>query len=122
MQFGHKLLLIILISMGIGGCASRSEPEPQTEESVEVKENLAIIQAQADLAAARDMNAEWMVREESIHQHPITLGRILDHAQLAHQAGNEEEAIRLARLVSKFARLGIEQAKSQINAAPYYPQ
>lgn len=122
MQFGHKLLVVAVITFGVSGCASRPEPEPQTEQVIEIKENLAIIQAQADLAEAREMHAEWMVREASIHRNPVTLGQILDHAQRAHQSGNEEEAIRLARLVSKFARLGIEQAKSQINAAPYYPQ
>ena len=108
--------------MILSGCASRIEPELQTEQPTEIKENLAIIQAQADLTEARSMSAEWMVREPSIHQNPVTLGQILDHAQLAHQAGNEVEAIRLARLVSKYARLGVEQAKSQVNAAPYYPQ
>ena len=122
MHIGQKLLVIVVIAIGVSGCASRTEPEPPAEPVVEVRENLAIIQAQADLAEAREMHAEWMVREASIHRNPITLGQILDHAQLAHQRGNEEEAIRLARLVSKFARLGIEQAKSQIDATPYYPQ
>ena len=87
-----------------------------------IKENLAIVQATADLEQAQSMNAEWMVREKSIHPHPVTLGQILEQAQTAHLEGNETEAIRLARIVSKFSRLGVEQAIEQATAAPYYPQ
>ncbi len=94
----------------------------ELEKPTEIKENLAIVQATSDLEQARSMNAEWMVREESIHHHPVTLGQILERAQIAHEEGNDAEAIRLARIVSKFARLGLEQAREQATAAPFYPQ
>lgn len=124
MLFGHKILASMAIVLIITGCASQPTPSPDKDggELVEIKENLAILQAQADLDQARSLNAEWMVREETIHHNPVALGEILARAKQAHQDGDEVEAIRLARIVSRFARLGLEQAKAQSNASPYYPQ
>jgi Tfp pilus assembly protein PilF len=122
MLLGRKLLICIAIVAIFSGCASQPEPEQEPQQPAKVKENLAIVQATADLEQAQSMNAEWMVREKSIHPHPITLGQILEQAKTAHLEGHEAEAIRLARIVSKFARLGVAQALEQATAAPYYPQ
>jgi uncharacterized protein YceK len=122
MLLGRKLLICIAIAAILSGCASRPDQEQEPEQPAEVEENLAIVQATADLEQARSLNAEWMVREESIHPHPVTLGQILEQAQMAQLEGHETEAIRLARIVSKFARLGVEQALEQATATPYYPQ
>lgn len=122
MLLGRKLLICLAIAAIFSGCASQPEPEQEPEQPAEIKENLAIVQAKVDLEQARSMNAEWMVREKSIHPDPVTLGQILEQAQIAHLDGHETEAIRLARIVSKFARLGVEQALEQAAAAPYYPQ
>ncbi|MGB5706773.1 MAG: hypothetical protein WBM41_08060 [Arenicellales bacterium] len=124
MFFGHKNLASMAIALTIAGCASQPTPSSDTDggQLGEIEQNLAILQAQADLDQARSLNAEWMVREETVHHNPVTLGEILTRAQQAHQDGDEAEAIRLARIVSRFARLGLEQTKAQSNASPYYPQ
>ncbi len=63
-----------------------------------------------------------MVLEPRVDPLPVTLTTILARAEAAQASGDVILATDLADKVSRFARLGLEQAASQEGAAPYYPQ
>jgi PBP1b-binding outer membrane lipoprotein LpoB len=123
MSLPFKLALCLTTVLLIIGCASKPDPSENTpSEVVQVPDNQAILQAETDLEQARGMLSEWMVREPSLDDQPLTLGQILGYARQKQEAGDVTEATRLANLVSKFSRLGLRQAQWQKEAGPFYPQ
>jgi hypothetical protein len=123
MSLPSTLALCLTAVLLVAGCASKPDPVEQTpSEVVQVPDNPAILQAEANLEQAQLMHSEWMVREPSLDHRPLTLGQILGYARQKQEAGDTIEATRLANIVSKFARLGLQQAQWQRQAQPFYPQ
>ncbi|MEA3291197.1 MAG: hypothetical protein U9Q71_02665 [Pseudomonadota bacterium] len=82
----------------------------------------AIAQAEQALAMAKEKDGIWMALDKSTGKKAVNLPKLLDAAKKAQQDGNAAEAARIAEKVSAFAELGIAQADSQPDAAPFYLQ
>ena len=113
-------ILILAVVFSLAGCAVTEENVPTPPP--EPLPNPAIVEAENDLAAAIALQAEWMVRLSPDEAETRSLSEILQQAKRAEENGDSETATSLARQVSRFARLGIDQARRQQNAAPFYPQ
>ena len=103
------------------------ETVPVDESNIELAEpelaiNPAIEQATQALKWVQKMGHEWLIRVEEVSDFPVPLSQILDLAVSYHEDGDELKATEYANIVSRFANLGIAQAKSQSSATPFYPQ
>ena len=79
-----------------------------------------ITQAQHDLKSAAKSGAVWRLVDEATGSGAIGIDKLLKLAQKKLDAGQENEAKRLAKRVSWAALLGINQANEQKQAKPYY--
>jgi hypothetical protein len=127
MPGASKPLSCLVLGLLLTGCASSPGPKLSTDQQSALTEsaateNPAIQEAEDDLQHARIQRAEWMVIESAISTHPVSLGEILDLAREKQRNGDQNGATLLAQKVSRFARLGIDQALQQANAKPFYPQ
>ena len=123
MSFPPKLALYLFSIMLVTGCTSKPElAEEESTKVVQITDNEDILQAETDLEQARQRHSEWMVREPALKHEPLPLGSILEYAKEKQAAGDTLEASRLAKKVSRFAHLGLEQALRQQQARPFYPQ
>ncbi len=120
MSFRPKFLLFSMVILLVAGCATAPKEEPAAPPPI--PENPAILQAELDLEQAKNLNAEWIVRLNPGDESAQSLSKILDMAKQAQESGETDRATELAQKVIQFARLGINQATEQENAAPYYPQ
>ena len=88
----------------------------------EIPSNPDITMAEANLERARLQLAEWTVLDTRSAGRRVPLSDLLELARQEQKNGNYPEASRLAKKVSRFALLGLQQALQQANARPYYPQ
>ena len=72
----------------------------------------AIASAETVLAEASKAGAEWAIWDKAVPsgEDAPSLTEILDVAKEKQQAGDLDEAVRLAKLVDFYARCGVEQA------------
>lgn len=101
-----------LFASGCAGADTGQEPTPTNLE--------AIAQAETDLAVAKERSSVWMLIDKSTGKKAVPLPKLLDAAKKAEGEGNIEEANRIAARVSTFAKLGIEQAESQLEPRPFF--
>ena len=73
----------------------------------------AIEQAEAALAAAVSAGSVWQLIDKSTGSSSVPLDKLLGAAKKKQEAGDHDEAIRIANRVSGAASLGVEQAESQ---------
>ncbi len=76
--------------------------------------------AEQKLAMAKEMNSEWRVIDKATGGSAQDLSKLLQVAKEKAEAGDSEEAIRLAKRVIQFSELGVAQAKAQKGAMPQY--
>lgn len=112
-----SLALIVLLAGCVGTTPPGGAPAVAT-----ISANPEIVAAQATLERAQLQLAEWTVIETTIAEYPLPLSTLLKVAREKQRSGDYFEASRLAKKVSRFARLGLQQALQQANARPYYPQ
>lgn len=82
----------------------------------------AIAAAETVLAEASKAGAEWAIWDKAVpaDEDAPSLAEILDVAKEKQKAGDMDEAVRLAKLVDFYAKLGVEQAA--VNAQAGIPK
>jgi hypothetical protein len=82
----------------------------------------AIEKAEKSLAAAAAAGSVWQLIDKATGSGSASLDKLLGAAKEKSEAGDFDEAIRIADKVSDAAMLGVEQAESQKGkATPFYP-
>ena len=89
------------------------------DKAAEAKQALA--KAEAALADAAAAGAVWRLIDKSTGSKAVNLDKLLGAAKKKQEAGELDEAIRIANRVSEAAMLGKEQIESQKGKAePFY--
>ena len=112
--------LVLAASLVVAGCASAGSHEKGKMAEKPMVENAAIKQAEADLKAAKAVNGQWRVIDKATGGKAVSISKLLKAAHKKAEAGETEEANRIAAHVSKAAMIGIEQAKRYAATKPYY--
>ncbi len=110
-----------LFIMGIGtlmlaGCAQT----PMTYGDPAAELNVAIQTAEKKLAMAQEANAEWRIIDKATGGSAVDLSKILSVAKEKAEAGEMDEARRLADAVIKYSELGLKQSAEQAGSGPVY--
>lgn len=119
-------LMVTVFAVGVSGCATDAKTEGAKEGAAMMKKGdpaaskAALAAAKADVAAAKKHGSEWMIIDKVTGRQPIS--KILAKAEELDKKGDHAEAERLAKKVSWAAKAGVEQAKNQANAMPFYPK
>ena len=81
----------------------------------------AIYQAEKTRAGAVSAGSVWQLIDPATGSRSVSLDKLLGEAKKKSEAGDYDEAIRIADRVSDAAMLGVEQAESQKGkVAPFY--
>ena len=80
----------------------------------------SITQAEQDLKSAAQSGAVWRIVDKATGSGAVGIDKLLKLAKKKLDEDQDEEAKRLATLVSWAAHLGINQAKEQKQAKPFY--
>ena len=124
----RKLLALALTtSFVIAGCASTGSDDKAgmaAADSSMAADSMAIdspvAQAEADLAAAIEAHGQWRVIDKATGSKAVNLTDLMKVAKEKAEAGETEEANRIAAHISKAAKIGTEQAARYAGATPYY--
>ncbi|MCY4049999.1 MAG: hypothetical protein OXF60_00680 [Gammaproteobacteria bacterium] len=124
-SFINKGWALLLFAFTLSGCSESrighveitnsdletKGPSVQSDEPLESTSKIfkPLQNAKFDLGLALATNSEWMVHEESISSHPVSLSEILLTAEQHYENDNLIEGERLSLLISKFARLAFQQ-------------
>lgn len=111
----HRSWTSLVAAALLVGCAT-------TTTQVGASAGDAIAQAEKDLAMASEAGGVWRLIDKSTGGSSKPLNNLLAVAKKKLEAGDEEEAMRIAKRVSEHAKLGIAQAEQQANAMPSYPE
>ena len=79
-----------------------------------------ITQAEQDMKSAARSSAVWRLVDKAIGAGAIGIDKLLKLAKKTLDEGQDDEARRVATLVSWAAQLGISQANAQQQAKPFY--
>ena len=79
-----------------------------------------ITQAEQDLKSAVQSSAVWRLVDKATGSGAVGIDKLLKLAKKKLDEGQDDEAERLATLVSWAAQLGIQQASGQEQAKPFY--
>ena len=79
-----------------------------------------IIQTEQDLKSVARSGAVWRLVDKAIGAGAIGIDKLLKLAKKTLDKGQDDEARRVATLVSWAAQLGISQANAQKQAKPFY--
>ena len=79
-----------------------------------------IIQAEQDLKSVARSGAVWRLVDKATGAGAIGINKLLKLAKKALDEGQDDEARRVATLMSWAAQLGISQANAQKQAKPFY--
>ena len=79
-----------------------------------------ITRAEQDLKSAVQSSAVWRLVDKATGSGAVGIDKLLKLAKKKLDEGQDEEAKRLATLVSWAAQLGITQANEQKQAKPFY--
>ncbi len=79
-----------------------------------------IEQAQTDLDAAKAVGGHWRIIDKATGGKAQNLSKLLKAAKKKAEAGDMAEAERIAKRVSKFAKLGQAQAAKYKGSLPSY--
>jgi hypothetical protein len=110
----RTILLTACLALTLGGCAEmETKPAAATAKpaaaaaSTELDQTIA--SAEKEIAAAKKVGI-WRDTE-----------KFLDEAKKAKAAGKTDDALKLAKKALKQAQLAQQQAASQVNSHPVYP-
>ena len=79
-----------------------------------------ITQAEKDLKLAAQSGAVWRLVDKATGTGAVGIDKLLKLAQKKLDEGQDDEAKRLAALVSWAAQLGMDQANKQKSVKPFY--
>jgi hypothetical protein len=88
--------------------------------SVYAGSDAAVAEAEAALAQAKELGAEWRLIDSATGSKAGSLSKLLAVAKEKASNGENDEVIRIANKVTVAAMLGIDQAKAQASASPTY--
>lgn len=112
----RKLIIMGIGALMLAGCAQT----PMTGGDPAAELQVIIKQAEDKLAMAQAANAEWRILDKATGGSAVDLSKILSLAKEKAEAGETDEARRLAEQVIKFSELGLEQAETQAGSGPIY--
>ena len=98
----RKTIVIAVLAMAVGGCGTAGKNKTSYEE--------LFAQAQSEVRIAQQMGFLWRDTK-----------KILAQSRHAHEQGDKDRAMRLAKEALRQAQLAQEQAKSQANPQIVYP-
>lgn len=115
-----KLSVMAWLAGSALACALSTANVVAADKAQEVASEISA--AEAALAEASKLDAVWAIWDSAVPsgEDAPSLDEILDVAKQKEQAGDLDEAMRLAKLVAFHARAGIEQA--QINERAGIPE
>jgi len=111
-----KKTTTIMSLLLLGACVTTPPPA----ETASTGADEAIMKADEALKVAQAAGGEWRLIDKATGGSAVPIRKMLSAAKKKAEAGETEEAIRLANRVATAAMLGVEQAKGQANAAPSY--
>ena len=114
-----SLALVLTSSLLISACASTAGHDKE-KMAGEMSAADPIAQAETDLAAAIAAGGQWRVIDKATGSKAVDLSKLMAAAKKKAEAGETEEANRMAAHVSKAATIGLEQAQRYAGATPYY--
>ena len=112
-----KLARAVAVSgfLGLAACQTSVAGDKATDAQQ------AIDQAEKALASADSAGSVWQLIDKATGSSSVSLSKLLGAAKKKSEAGEFDEAIRIANRVSDAAMLGVEQAESQKGkVAPFY--
>ncbi len=117
-------LMVAVFAVGFSGCATDSKQGADKGAMKKTGDaaaaDAAIAAAKKDVAAAKKADSEWLIIDKVTGRQPVS--KILAKAEELNKKGDHAEAERLAKKASWAAKAGVEQAKDQADAKPYYPK
>lgn len=114
-----KISGAFVLSALLGCSTSQVAVDANAEEKVGLAQQ-AIEKAEAELAAAKSATSVWQLIDKATGSRSQPLDKLLAAAKKKQEAGEYDEAIRIANRVAEAAMLGVEQAESQKNPEPFY--
>ncbi len=115
-----KNLLTLITIVSITACGTIGTGVQAQDKAADVEK--AIQTAETELAAAAEAGHVWRLIDPATGSSSQDLGKLLEAAKEKQQAGELDEALRIANRVAEAAVLGQEQAKLATDAAPFYNQ
>lgn len=114
-RFGLAFLLSALL-----GCSTSQVSMEASADEKATQAQQAIEKAETELAAAEAADSVWQLIDPATGSSSVSLDKLLAAAKMKQEAGEFDEAIRIADRVAEAAMLGVEQAESQKGAKPFY--
>ncbi len=114
------LVLALTTSLFMAGCASASGDKEKMAMEGSMATSPAIVQAEKDLAAAIEANAQWKILDKSTGGKAASMKKLLSVAKKKAEEGNMDEANRIAMRISEITAVSIDQSKRYAGALPYY--
>jgi len=113
----QALAIVLTTSLLFAGCASTETKDDAAMASVTTP---AITQAKADLDTAIKAGAQWRIIDKSTGSKAVDLTKLLAVAEKKAEAGEMDEANRIAARVSKASNIAVGQQKRYAGTMPYY--
>lgn len=107
----QRCTALLSAALILASCASAMA----TEES-----SAALSQAKIDVQAAQAVEGEWRIIDKAMNNEAEKLSKLLKLAEKKALEGDTEEAERIAKKVSDFAKRGADQATTYKGSVPYY--
>lgn len=101
-----------LLGCGISQVAMAEDKAAQAQQAIE--------KAEMELSAAKSAGSVWQLIDKATGSSSVPIDKLLEVAKKKQEAGEHDEAIRIANRVAEAAILGTEQAESQKDPEPFY--
>jgi hypothetical protein len=112
-RFIYTLVLSATFGLGINSTAFAGGNAADAQQAID--------KAGEGVAAAQAAKSEWQLIDKATGSSSAPLGKLLGVAKKKQEAGEYDEAVRIANRVADAAMLGVEQAESQMGKVePFY--
>lgn len=102
------------------GCSTSLVSMEASAQDMAAQAQQAIETAESELAAAKSADSVWRLIDKATGSSSQPIDKLLEAAKKKQEAGEYDEAIRIANRVAEAAILGTEQAESQKDLEPFY--
>lgn len=112
-KFVYAFVLSAIFGMGVNHTVFAGETAADAQQAID--------KAGKAVAAAQAAGSEWQLIDKATGSSSAPLGKLLGAAKKKLEAGEFDEAVRIANRVADAAMLGLEQAESQMGKVePFY--
>lgn len=112
-KLGYALAFCGILGLTAGQTSMAGDKAADAQQAIE--------QAEQSLSAAASAGSVWQLIDKATGGSSVSLDKLLGAAKKKKEAGEFDEAIRIANRVSDAAMLGVEQAESQKGKVkPFY--